>query len=441
MPGPALADDKKAPESGDFILKNRDLVIQDAKGRERVRIDASTGAIRLRIATSGSPIVFLLDPEQGNMTLGGHGRDGDLMIMPSSADGMAPAEATIRLHGDEADVKIGNAKISGFVQVSGPQNQFAVLTGEGSMRVSGRVNIEDAKGEAIIQLNSAGRALIGGAGADGEIFIRDGRGERRIMIDGGSASIQVGGAGAGAKLILRDDGGEQRILLDGEHAAAQIGGNGRNGSLTLHAAGAGDKASPRSSRIHAEAEGARLWVGGNGADGDIMLFASDVDRSAIADVAELTERASIHLNGQDGDIVLRNADCAEEFDVAPGHEIVPGVVVVIGEHNRIEPCARAYDRRVVGVVSGAGGFRPGLLLDRKQGADPRMPVALMGKVGCWVDASHGAIEAGDLLTASPTIGHAMRVADPQRAIGAVIGKALGACREGRAVISILATLQ
>jgi hypothetical protein len=65
----------------------------------------------------------------------------------------------------------------------------------------------------------------------------------------------------------------------------------------------------------------------------------------------------------------------------------------------------------------------------------------MGKVACKVDADHGAIAAGDLLTSSPTPGHAMRVADRQAAFGAVIGKALRPLAAGRGMIPVLVTLQ
>jgi hypothetical protein len=51
------------------------------------------------------------------------------------------------------------------------------------------------------------------------------------------------------------------------------------------------------------------------------------------------------------------------------------------------------------------------------------------------------VEVGDLLTTSATPGHAMKAADPARAFGAVLGKALGSMREGRALVPILVTLQ
>jgi hypothetical protein len=71
----------------------------------------------------------------------------------------------------------------------------------------------------------------------------------------------------------------------------------------------------------------------------------------------------------------------------------------------------------------------------------RLPIALVGKVSCKVDASYSPIEIGDMLTTSPTPGHAMRVTDSGRAFGAVIGKALRPLAEGRGHIPILVALQ
>lgn len=142
----------------------------------------------------------------------------------------------------------------------------------------------------------------------------------------------------------------------------------------------------------------------------------------------------------DGDVVLTNADCAEHFDAVDPQSLEPGTVVVLDDEGRLSASHHAYDKRVAGVVSGAGGYRPAIVLD-KQPDSSRLPVALIGKAYCKVDASHAAIEVGDLLTASPTPGHAMKAADPLRAFGAVIGKALRAHAEGPGLIPMLIALQ
>lgn len=153
---------------------------------------------------------------------------------------------------------------------------------------------------------------------------------------------------------------------------------------------------------------------------------------------------NVHVTGSlvaDGDIVLANADCAEDFDIVEGDLIEPGTVMVVGEEGALHQSNQAYDKRVAGVISGAGDYKPGIVLDKQHSRQNRKPVALLGKVYCKVDASYGAIEVGDLLTTAPTPGHGMKATDPMKAFGAVIGKALGSLREGQGLVPILIALQ
>jgi hypothetical protein len=68
-------------------------------------------------------------------------------------------------------------------------------------------------------------------------------------------------------------------------------------------------------------------------------------------------------------------------------------------------------------------------------------VALLGKVYCKVDAQYSPIEVGDLLASSPTPGHAMKAADPLKAFGSVIGKALRPLQAGQGLVPVLVALQ
>jgi len=142
-----------------------------------------------------------------------------------------------------------------------------------------------------------------------------------------------------------------------------------------------------------------------------------------------------------GDIRLANADCAEDFDVSGVVKPEPGTVMVLGNEGTLSESQQAYDKRVAGVISGAGDYKPGIVLDKQQTSGNRQPIALLGKVFCKVDAQFGAIEVGDLLTSSPTPGHAMKTSDPFKAFGAVIGKALRPLKEGQGLIPILIALQ
>lgn len=60
---------------------------------------------------------------------------------------------------------------------------------------------------------------------------------------------------------------------------------------------------------------------------------------------------------------------------------------------------------------------------------------------CKADASFGPIEIGDLLTTSTTRGHAQKATDRAKAVGAILGKALGPLKKGRGQIPVLVVLQ
>lgn len=143
-----------------------------------------------------------------------------------------------------------------------------------------------------------------------------------------------------------------------------------------------------------------------------------------------------------GDVSFPGADCAEDFTIMADVVAEPGTVMTLGATGELVPCTAPYDKRVAGVITGAGRLRPGIIMDRQGPGDlRRLPIALVGKVFCKVDASFGAIEVGDLLTSSATVGHAMKAQDPSRAFGTVIGKAMQPLREGCGLIPILISLQ
>jgi hypothetical protein len=119
-----------------------------------------------------------------------------------------------------------------------------------------------------------------------------------------------------------------------------------------------------------------------------------------------------------------------------------GSVMVIDQAGTLSESQTAYDPRVAGVISGAGGRKPAITLDKQApGRARRLPLALSGKVYCKVDAKFDPIQVGDLLVTSPTRAHAMKASDRARAFGAVIGKALEGLERGQGLIPILVCLQ
>jgi hypothetical protein len=279
-----------------------------------------------------------------------------------------------------------------------------------------------------------GNIFAGGDGNDGDLVLRGNDGKDRIRLDAGDGNIWLGGNGTDGDLVLFRTSGNNTSLdqatihLDGQDANIWLGGQGADGDIVMRGPEGQD-------RIRLDAAGGNIWLGGNGADGDLVLFASSGDNSTLA-------QATIHLNGDAGDIILQNADCAEDFQIEDAPSVEPGTVLVIGGGSRLQVCRRAYDKRVAGVVAGAGEYRPGIILGRRAAQrKTSLPVALMGRVYCKVDSSHGAIDVGDLLTTSPTPGHAMRANDPLKAFGSVIGKALEPISRGAGMIPILVALQ
>jgi hypothetical protein len=142
----------------------------------------------------------------------------------------------------------------------------------------------------------------------------------------------------------------------------------------------------------------------------------------------------------DGDVVLPNQDCAEDFEILGNKDVEEGSVLVIASSGALKLSDEPYDKRVAGVVSGAGEFKSGIILGRRPQWKNRKPVALVGRVYCKVDARYSPIEIGDLLTTSATPGHAMK-AENLRAFGAVIGKAMEGLESGQGLIPILVALQ
>ncbi len=159
----------------------------------------------------------------------------------------------------------------------------------------------------------------------------------------------------------------------------------------------------------------------------------------------------------DGDVIVPvleitgGADIAEPFNVRspethaelPATE--PGMVVCIDPERagELRLSRTAYDRTVAGVISGAGGVKSGMILRHAETvADGQHPVALTGRVYCWVDADRGGpVEPGDMLTTSGTPGHAMKATDLARAQGAVLGKAMSSLNTGKGLVLVLVSLQ
>jgi hypothetical protein len=200
------------------------------------------------------------------------------------------------------------------------------------------------------------------------------------------------------------------------------------------------------------------------------------DGTAETDVAMDTERAerpatavvpgiSDTLVSDDQGNVYANSFRPQSTDfaslVAVSEPVEAGDVVVIDfdRQGSVSMASVSGDPAVFGVVAGEPGVMLGARLPETDGAKQEAeesshpsapaettegeiqeaPVAVSGVVRCKVDASYGSIRPGDLLTTSPTPGHAMRAIAPEP--GAILGKAFESLDEGAGLIKVLVMLR
>jgi hypothetical protein len=141
--------------------------------------------------------------------------------------------------------------------------------------------------------------------------------------------------------------------------------------------------------------------------------------------------------------IIGGADLAEPFDTGTDEFVQPGSLMVIDPLNpgKLTLSELPYDSRVAGIVSGAGGVKPGITLQQDGLLNGKSLVAIAGRVYCLADAGTGPIQAGDLLTTSSTPGHAMKATDKERSHGAIIGKAMSSLEQGTGLVLVLVNLQ
>lgn len=168
--------------------------------------------------------------------------------------------------------------------------------------------------------------------------------------------------------------------------------------------------------------------------------------NGTGDVAAFSPNGDLYLVGEVSTTVMTirgGADVAEPFEMTKPEEMEPGTVVVIDEENagQLKKSSASYDNKVAGIISGAGGVKPGLRLHQEGVMEGDHHVALTGRVYVKADAAFGKIKPGDLLTTSSTPGHAMKVKDHEKAQGAILGKAMSALDKDTGLVLVLVTLQ
>ncbi len=171
-----------------------------------------------------------------------------------------------------------------------------------------------------------------------------------------------------------------------------------------------------------------------------LHYAASQNQMEIAHML-IAHGSDVNARDRQGRSVLEAAGYMAAPDLA--REVEPGMVVCIDRtaSGSLIVSAKAYDRAVAGIISGAGGVSTGMKMGQIDTlAYGAHLVALTGRVYCWVDASDAPIAPGDLLTTSDTLGHAMKVQDMDRAQGAIIGKAMTGLKEGKGLALVLVAL-
>lgn len=248
--------------------------------------------------------------------------------------------------------------------------------------------------------------------------------------------------GDGIDSILLLQKGTRRVGIDTNSPQATLDVNGSayiQGELSVH--GHDFVLNGRGGGVGNNGGAGRALVD-NGSDGLLINCNNDFGKVQIGGdttVAGTMTANTVQITG--------GSDLAEPYKIAASGDVqpLPGMVVAIDpqQTGQMRVCARAYDNTVGGIISGANGIKPGVVL-RQAGtvADGTLPIASIGRVWCWCDAdAGGAITPGDLLTTSDTPGHAMRVGDYAKAHGAILGKAMSPLKSGKGLVLVLVTLQ
>lgn len=404
-------------ENGDLFLYRATATNIFSHGQWSVRLSANDGRLETRNAQGE---LNCMVGANGNLRLGSNGADGDILLYPRTADNIFNnGQATVTVDATTGDINLGNNGVNGDVFLRDASGTVRARLRSASQRLE----LLNGSGEIISMIGGGGNIRAGSNGENGDLFLYPSSagnifndGAANVALRAESGNLTLGGGSGDGDVVLRDTNKARRVHLSAGDQRVEI----RN---------------PDGKIIAMMGGSANVRVGTNGLAGNMYLYpreANDIFNNG---------QATIELNGQSGDIVLRNADCAEEFPLLPGIETTSGQVVCLAEDARVRPTDRAYDKRVVGIVAGAVTLKPGIVLGRGCSEDETTQVALMGRVYCLADASNGAIEIGDLMVSSSLEGHAMKAADPSRAFGAVIGKAIDPLEEGTGLIRVLVSLR
>jgi len=256
--------------------------------------------------------------------------------------------------------------------------------------------------------------------AGGDVFFGDGT-DRTTVIQNGLTASQAASDGGGNFYVQTGSdltpGSTARLLftgMEGTPVHASIDSDGDFG-------------------VGVQNPGARLHVSG---DSSQDLIRGDVDSTMVFQVTDTGRVVTTAVE------ITGGGDLVEGFETSDDSG-EPGTVMSIdpGHPGQLVASRAAYDTKVAGVVSGAGGVDHGIRMGQHDVLDGDTLLAMTGRVWVKCSAENGAISPGDRLTTASVQGHAMKVTDGARSVGAVIGKAMSSLDEGTGLVLVLVNLQ
>lgn len=256
--------------------------------------------------------------------------------------------------------------------------------------------------------------------AVGDVFFGDGSDRTTVIQNGSSASLVTADAGGNMYMQVGTDltpGSSARLLITGMQATpvrASFDADGDVGIGVINPA----------AQLHIKGEAGQA------------LIRADIDTT---NVFEVTQTGRVVTTAVE---ITGGGDLVEGFETT-GELKEPGTVMIIdSEHvGRLRASSVEYDQKVAGVVSGAGGVNHGIRMGQDDVLDGDTLLAMTGRVYVKCSAENGAIRPGDRLTTAQLLGHAMKVTDRERSVGAVIGKAMSSLEEGTGLVLVLVNLQ
>lgn len=366
-------------------------------GQARLRAQAITGTPKIILGAGSFDMLTVTSTNVGVGTLG-----------PAS-------DAKLDVNGKlkASTLQLTSGATSGYVLTCDPNGNatWQAPTGSGTFDLPYEGTLSSGSAGIKITNNGSGAGLFGIGGNYGV------RGESASnAVYGFSPSGNAVSGNSNTGVAVRAQGGGVGV----DHAALRVDNSDPNGIAAFATCSSADAAI-----VIANSGSGDIIRGFSGSGGGDLVFRVENNGTTSVGVLKITG----------------GADLSEQFDVqSDKDDVKPGMVVCIDPANpgKLVASSKAYDRTVAGVISGAGGVKPGMLMGQRDTvADGQHPIALTGRVYVWADASMGAIEAGDLLTTSDVPGHAMKATNYERSRGATVGKAMSRLADGRGLVLIL----